>query len=144
MSEQGEQEKWGEQAEREAAARLAKAVEKLPPELRAQGAALLAACKGDFKLWSYTVAVTTLSNGVKKFYPERPEIFVDLLQETLNFYRLAVICEGLEFWLGMAKEIREEGEDVASTLLPLMLRAGQESKAMLTTAGKRLQTLGEL
>jgi len=138
-----EQEKWGEQAERKAAAQRAAAVEKLPPELRAQGAALLAACEEDFKLWSYTVAMTTLSNGVKKFDPERPEIFVDLLQATLNFYRLAVICEGLEFWLDTAKEIHEAGEDLASTLLPLMLRAGQESKARLVAAGKRLQTLSE-
>ena len=143
MSKQGEQ-KWGEQAERERAAALASAVEKLPPELREKGAALLTACEEDFKLWSYTAAMITLSNGVKKFDLERPEIFVDLLQETLNFYRLAVICENLEFWLNVAKEIREAGEDLASTLPPLMLHAGRESKARLVAAGKRLQTLGEI
>lgn len=138
MSEQ----KWGEAGERERAREREELLAKLAPELRAGGERLLEACEqGGLGTTAYIAAMASLASTLRaaKRGEASEQELLDLLKETLAFYRAACIAENSQF---MLEEILSETSDVQE-LRASLAYGYQVSASKMKLLGARVKLLLE-
>jgi hypothetical protein len=145
MSGDGEREgpAWGGEYERERAKEREELLAKLPEELRASGAAALAACEEDFQTWAYAVATVGLASALKRGGAAGAvsEQQIDVARQVLEFYRLACLTESVKFWYEAAST---HGEALSvRDLAALLARSHNAGLARAKKASERLQLLLE-